>query len=247
MQRARNTGSRSATRRSLHCLVQRGCRQHRGSPGNLPEQARQTSLMVVGEDEGQSVPVDAPHDRFDIERRSVGRVEVQLSDATLIEALRRPHLGPPVTQLHQGCLKSAWSRRAECSRRSSHRRQVVTSGVARSRAGVIGSPHSSQLPSSPPRSRSSASASVFASSTHPRGVVSDHSACSSKAPKNPLNTTSPSMRRMGLLSAHPRDDRRHCLLPCCAYPIAGSSCRSSIPMLTARPNTAYWTLVQSFR
>jgi hypothetical protein len=43
----------------------------------------------------------------------------------------------------------------------------VTSGVARSRAGVKGSPHSSQVPCPPPRSRSSASASLFASSMKP--------------------------------------------------------------------------------
>jgi hypothetical protein len=102
-------GGRSATRRSLHCLVQRGCPQRRGSPGKLPEQARQASLMVVGKNEGQSVPVDAPHDRFDIERRSVGRVEVQLSDATFIEALRRSHLGPPATHIDRSEQKETLS------------------------------------------------------------------------------------------------------------------------------------------
>ena len=47
------------------------------------------------------------------------------------------------------------------SSRSWHRTQVVTSGMARSRAGAIVSPHSSQTPYSPPRRRSRASASLF--------------------------------------------------------------------------------------
>jgi len=47
----------------------------------------------------------------------------------------------------------------------------VTSGAARSRAGVIGSPHSSQMPWTPPRSHSSASASFFTSSMSPRCVA----------------------------------------------------------------------------
>jgi len=75
----------------------------------LPEQARQASLVVVGKRQRQSVPVDAPHDRFDIERRSVGRVEVQLSDATLIEALRRPHLGAPATHIDRSEQKETLS------------------------------------------------------------------------------------------------------------------------------------------
>jgi hypothetical protein len=75
----------------------------------LPEQARQASLVVVGKEKGQPVPVDAPHDRFDIERRSVGRVEVQLSDATLIEALRRPHLGAPATHIDRSEQKETLS------------------------------------------------------------------------------------------------------------------------------------------
>jgi hypothetical protein len=55
--------------------------------------------MVVGEEEGQPVSVHAPHDRFDIEHRPVGRVEVQLSDAALTEPLRRPRLGAPATHI----------------------------------------------------------------------------------------------------------------------------------------------------
>jgi hypothetical protein len=81
------------------CLVQRGRPQRRGSPGDLREQGGQASLMVVGEEEGQPISVDAPHDRFDIERRPVGGVEVQLSDAALTEPLRRNHLGPPATHI----------------------------------------------------------------------------------------------------------------------------------------------------
>lgn len=84
---------------SPRCLVQRGRPQRRGNPGELREQGSQASLVVVGEEEGQPVSVDAPHDRFDIERRPVGRVEVQLSDAALTEPLRRPHLGPPATDI----------------------------------------------------------------------------------------------------------------------------------------------------
>lgn len=88
----------AATRRSPRCLVQRGRPQRRGSPA-LREQGGHAPLMVGGEKEGQPISVDAPHDRSDIERRPVGRVEVQLSDTALTEPLRRNHLGPPPTHI----------------------------------------------------------------------------------------------------------------------------------------------------
>ena len=95
----RNLGSRSAAPLFAALSSSAGSSTTPGNPGELREQGSQASLVVVGEEEGQPVSVDAPHDRFDIKRRPVGRVEVQLSDAALTEPLRRPHLGPPATDI----------------------------------------------------------------------------------------------------------------------------------------------------
>jgi hypothetical protein len=95
-----NRGPAPPTPWSLRCLVQRRGPQRWGSPGELREQGGQASLLIVGEEEGQPVSVDAPHNRLDIERRPVGRVEMQLSDAALTEPLRRPHLRPPAAHIH---------------------------------------------------------------------------------------------------------------------------------------------------
>jgi len=80
-------------------LVQRGRPQRRSGPRDLCEQLGQTSLVVGGEEESEPVSVDAPHDRFDVERRPIGRVEMQPSDVALTEPFRWPHLGPPATHV----------------------------------------------------------------------------------------------------------------------------------------------------
>jgi len=93
-------------RRSPRTRVQRGRSQRRGSPGDLREQGGQASLLVGGEEEGQPISVDAPHDRFDIERRPVGRVEVQPSDA----ARRRKNRFPASTTTGHDTLNLAYRR-----------------------------------------------------------------------------------------------------------------------------------------
>ena len=80
-------------------LVQLERPRSRGSPGELNEPGGDATVVVVGEAEGKPVQVDAPHDGFDIERRPVGRVEVQTSDAALAEPLRRANLGAAGTQV----------------------------------------------------------------------------------------------------------------------------------------------------
>jgi hypothetical protein len=101
----------------------------------------------------------------------------------------------------------------------------VTSGVARSRAGGIGFRHSSQVPCSPPRNRSSACASLFASSMSGAAeLVSGASACSSKAPGNSSNSP-----------LQPLDPLGHRLLPCRACLVAESFWRPSGLTLAAPP------------
>ena len=62
-----SSGMRSGNNKPPRCLVQRGRPQRRKSPA-LREQGGHAPLMVGGEKEGQPISVDAPHDRFDIER-----------------------------------------------------------------------------------------------------------------------------------------------------------------------------------
>lgn len=106
----------------------------------------------------------------------------------------------------------------------------MTSGAARSRAGVIGFPHSSQMPSPPPRSHSSASASFFTSSMSLRCIAE----LVSKAPGDSSNTNP---------STHAAATIRQ-VAPCEHLLDVLRHGRPSVLTLTTRPDTAYWTLVQ---